>query len=42
MRFWKFEKSNLEEILENEITEKEKEDLDNLDAVQDTCSAVII
>ena len=32
MRFWKFEKSNLEEILENEITEKEKEDLDNLDS----------
>ena len=30
MRFWKFEKSNLEEILENEITEKE--DLDNLDS----------
>ena len=30
MRFWKFEKSNLEEILENEITRKEKEDLDNL------------
>ena len=27
MRFWKFEKSNLEEMLENEITEKEKEDL---------------
>ena len=38
MRFWKFEKSNLEEILENEITEKEKEDLDNLDAVQDNFS----
>ena len=32
MRFWKFEKSNLEEILENEITEQEKEDLDNLDS----------
>ena len=32
MRFWKFEKSNLEEILENEITENEKEDLDNLDS----------
>ena len=32
MRFWKFEKSNLEEILENEITEKEKEDFDNLDS----------
>ena len=32
MRFWKFEKSNLEEILENEITRKEKEDLDNLDS----------
>ena len=30
MRFWKFEKSNLEEILENEITEKEN--LDNLDS----------
>ena len=30
MRFWKFEKSNLEEILENEITEKE--DLDNFDS----------
>ena len=38
MRFWKFEKSNLEEILENEITEKEKEDLDNLDADQDNFS----
>ena len=38
MRFWKFEKSNLEEILENEITENEKEDLDNLDADQDNFS----
>ena len=38
MRFWKFEKSNLEEMLENEITEKEKEDLDNLDADQDNFS----
>ena len=38
MKFWKFEKSNLEEILENEITEKEKEDLDNLDADQDNFS----
>ena len=38
MRFWKFEKSNLEEILENEITEKEKEYLDNLDADQDNFS----
>ena len=38
MRFWKFEKSNLEEILENEITEKAKEDLDNLDADQDNFS----
>lgn len=32
MRFWRFEKGNLEEIVEKETTGEEKEDLDNLDS----------
>lgn len=32
MRFWRFEKGNLEEIVEKETTREEKEDLDNLDS----------
>ena len=32
MRFWRFEKGNLEEIVEQETTGEEKEDLDNLDS----------